>query len=214
MRQYRLAYPETFRGGSAPAGELRTVGLLLNGLSLNGVQFTGFEAYIAGVRRIAGWCREHGMALKLRGRPGDPMTTAMAEATGLSRQTLAEGLSESLADFAASVDICLMYDAPTSADLEFLRNGVALLNPVPEPLYCAEAMQANASVVPRDDVEARYRRAMLLVDALEAWFRLRRQFYRGPKQSFAWLKEHERRSQAKSRSHRPSGCPEPVQSIW
>ena len=154
VRQYRLAYPETFRGASAPSGELRTVGLLLNGLSLNGVQFTGFEAYIAGVRRIAGWCRDQGLALKLRGRPGDPMTTAMAEATGLSRQTLAEGLSESLADFAASVDICLMYDAPTSADLEFLRNGVALLNPVPEPLYCAEAMQANASVVPRDDVEA------------------------------------------------------------
>lgn len=43
----------------------------------------------------------------------------------------------------------------------------------------------------RDDVEARYRRAWLLFDALEAWFRLRGRFYRGPKQSFAWLKEHE-----------------------
>jgi len=43
----------------------------------------------------------------------------------------------------------------------------------------------------RDDVEARYRRAWLLVDALEAWFHLRGKFYRGPKQSFAWLKEHE-----------------------
>ena len=94
---------------------------------------------------------------------------APAEATGLSRQTLAEGLSESLADFAASVDICLMYDAPTSADLEFLRNGVALLNPVPEPLYCAEAMQANASVVPRDDVEATlHRLADLASDPLLA----------------------------------------------
>lgn len=45
--------------------------------------------------------------------------------------------------------------------------------------------------IARDDVEARYRRAWLLVDALEAWFRLRGRFYRGPKQSFAWLKEHE-----------------------
>lgn len=45
--------------------------------------------------------------------------------------------------------------------------------------------------VSRGDVEANYRRAWLLVDALEAWFRLRRRWYRGPKESLAWLVEHE-----------------------
>lgn len=45
--------------------------------------------------------------------------------------------------------------------------------------------------IARGDVEARYRRAWLLVDALPAWFRLRGRFYRGPKQSLAWLKDHE-----------------------
>lgn len=45
--------------------------------------------------------------------------------------------------------------------------------------------------IARGDVEARYRRAWLLVDALEAWFRLRRRFYRGPKQSLSYLQAHD-----------------------
>jgi hypothetical protein len=42
----------------------------------------------------------------------------------------------------------------------------------------------------RDDVEGRYRRAWLLFDALEAYFKLRNQFYRGPKESLRWLARH------------------------
>lgn len=43
--------------------------------------------------------------------------------------------------------------------------------------------------VRRDDTEARYRRAQLLVDALEAWFRLRGRWFRGPKQGLSQLAE-------------------------
>lgn len=45
--------------------------------------------------------------------------------------------------------------------------------------------------IARGDVEARYRRAWLLYDALETWFVLRRRWYRGPKESLAWLAAHE-----------------------
>jgi predicted nucleotidyltransferase len=45
--------------------------------------------------------------------------------------------------------------------------------------------------IAREDVEGRYRRAWLLFEALEAWFRLRKKWYRGPKESFAWLAAHE-----------------------
>lgn len=45
--------------------------------------------------------------------------------------------------------------------------------------------------IARGDTEARYRRAWLLYDALEAYFRLRNRWYRGPKQSLAYLKEHD-----------------------
>ncbi|MBK7396987.1 MAG: nucleotidyltransferase domain-containing protein [Myxococcales bacterium] len=43
--------------------------------------------------------------------------------------------------------------------------------------------------VRRDDTEARYRRAQLLVDALEAWFHLRGRWFRGPKQGLVQLRD-------------------------
>jgi len=45
--------------------------------------------------------------------------------------------------------------------------------------------------IARGDTEARYRRAWLLYDALEAYFRLRHKWYRGPKQSLSYLREHD-----------------------
>ncbi len=43
--------------------------------------------------------------------------------------------------------------------------------------------------VRRDDTEARYRRAHLLVQALEAWFHLRGRWFRGPKTGLVQLQE-------------------------
>jgi hypothetical protein len=45
--------------------------------------------------------------------------------------------------------------------------------------------------IARDDLEARYRRTWLLFELLEYHFALRGRWYLGPKQSFAWLAEHE-----------------------
>lgn len=65
----------------------------------------------------------------------------------------------------------------------------------PPPLADEAAMRAwypkMLARVSRGDVEARYRRAWLLFDSLEAWFRLRRRWYRGPKESLAWLAANE-----------------------
>ena len=73
---------------------------------------------------------------------------------------------------------------------EFERRGPRAL-PVDEEATLRAWFPKTLERIARDDVEARYRRAWLLVDALEAWFHLRGRFYRGPKQSFAWLKDHE-----------------------
>lgn len=65
----------------------------------------------------------------------------------------------------------------------------------PPPLADEAALRAwypkMLARIARGDVEARYRRAWLLFDALEAWFRLRGKWYRGPKESLAWMSAHE-----------------------
>lgn len=45
--------------------------------------------------------------------------------------------------------------------------------------------------VQRHDIEAHYRRHWLLVQLLEDYFYLRRHWYRGPKESFAWLQAND-----------------------
>jgi len=45
--------------------------------------------------------------------------------------------------------------------------------------------------IARGDLEAKYRRAWLLFESLEGYFKLRRRWYRGPKESFPWLAEHD-----------------------
>jgi predicted nucleotidyltransferase len=45
--------------------------------------------------------------------------------------------------------------------------------------------------VARDDLEARHRRVWMLFQALEDYFKLRRRWYRGPKESFPWLEKND-----------------------
>jgi predicted nucleotidyltransferase len=65
----------------------------------------------------------------------------------------------------------------------------------PPPLADEAAVRAwypkMLARIARGDIEARYRRAWLRFEALEAWFRLRGMWYRGPKESFAYLEAHE-----------------------
>ncbi len=43
----------------------------------------------------------------------------------------------------------------------------------------------------QSDLEAQYRRMQLLLQALEDYFALRGSWFRGPKQAFAWLSQHD-----------------------
>ncbi len=68
--------------------------------------------------------------------------------------------------------------------------------------------------IARDDVEARYRRAWLLYDALETWFVLRRRWYRGPKESLAWLAEHDPAAHALfAQALSPSACDDDLAAL-
>ena len=153
VNSLKLAYPEHFEGSSIVLRPLKRVGLLLNAVSLSGVFVTSYAAYMAGIVRIVDWCRARDIELVIRGRPGYTMIAMLAQATGIAVSTLQEGMSRSLGAFAADQDLCLMYDAPTTGEIDFLRNSVPILNPVPEPLAKYEAVIANVSVIPRNSVE-------------------------------------------------------------
>lgn len=149
-----LSYPENFSGRSAMPPPIKKIGLLLNGLSLNGILCTDFPSYIDGIKQIDQWCKQSGVELSIRCRQGQALANILNEAIGMERTSTLAVLAGSLHSFAKSIDLCLMYDAPTSAEIEFLRTGVPILNPIPAPLSKAEALWANSDVVPRASVEA------------------------------------------------------------
>ncbi len=154
LRHQTLPYVENFGASSAPPGPLKTVGLLLNGISLNGIMCTEFSLYLAGIVRIAAWCAEHGVTLRIRCRQAQSLIEIIERACGADADAMRACLVGSLSQFAQSVDLCLMYDAPTNADIEFLRTAVPILNPIPAPLSKAEAATADSRIVPRASVEA------------------------------------------------------------
>lgn len=153
VKTYPISFSEPLAASTAVPAGLRKIGLLLNSVSLNGVMVSHWEPYIGGIRAIAEWCRARGIELDVRCRPGHTLFHLVGEAIGIPAATLAAGLRRPLADYVAGIDLCLMYDAPTTAELEFLRNNVPLLNPVPEPLAKYEAVIANTGVIPRAPVE-------------------------------------------------------------
>ena len=153
-RCFRLCFPETFSASTAHPAPIRKIGLLLNGLSLSGVCFTRYSAYMDGIKKIAQWCRQHGIELYVRSRPGQMMSRLLAECVGLDRESLMDAMTCSLGEFAQrDIDLCLMYDCPTSGAIEFLMRSIPIINPIPELLAANEIFGANRDVVPRDTVE-------------------------------------------------------------
>ena len=80
--------------------------------------------------------------------------TILINEVGLELSELSNALSVSILEFAKSNDLCLMYDTPTTAVLEFLRNSIPILNPIPEDISWGEANIANPRIVPRGSVES------------------------------------------------------------
>jgi hypothetical protein len=149
-----LAYPEQLQASTAYPAPLRKVGLLLNGLSLNGLMCTAHEPYFAGIRAIDAWCKRRGVELTIRSRPGQSMHQLLQAEIGMDVGALDASLARPLAEWAGTVDVCLMYDAPTTASLEFLKNGIPIVNPTPDSLSPAETLTCDTALVPRGDVAA------------------------------------------------------------
>ena len=151
---FNLTYPENFVASTKFPERIKKVGLLLNGFSLNGVYATKYKPYIDGIKKISQWCKQNDIELSIRCRPGLSLMTILINEVGLELSELSNALSVSILEFAKSNDLCLMYDTPTTAVLEFLRNSIPILNPIPEDISWGEANIANPRIVPRGSVES------------------------------------------------------------
>lgn len=149
-----LAYPEILQTSSAPSSKLKTLGLLLNGISLNGVMATEYGVYLQGIAEISAWCKRNGVNLRIRCRQGQSLFSDLTAFTDVTVDDLSACMQCSLVDFAKSVELCLMYDAPTNADIDFLKNGIPILNPIPSRLADTEAGTVKEDLVPRADVKS------------------------------------------------------------
>ena len=163
----KLNFPEHSQFSTGHIAPIKQVAIVLPRFSPAGIYSTRYAVYMDGVKRMVAWCRKHDLAFALRCNLAAPMMKLLAEATGMDAASLIETAKLPLADYAQQSDLCFMYDAPDAAGLEFLRRGIALLNPVPKPLVNSEGAGCNPAVVPRENMDEILRVAtMLLQDPL------------------------------------------------
>jgi hypothetical protein len=146
----------------ASHGELRTLGLVLNGISGNGMCMVDFEAYARSLCEWQDWARERGLVLKLRVRIAETPVTLLAQRLGIDVEVLMEGSQGSLAEFASGCDLTLGFDVPTSGLHDLVRRGQACMQVELRPLGRHEWAIVDERVVPRyNSAEAQERLALM-----------------------------------------------------
>jgi hypothetical protein len=172
--QQAIDLPARLVFDTAVAGPPRRIGLLLNGVALNGVPGADWADYGRALRPIVDWCNAQGLELIVRSRPGQTLFRHLSETAGLSATQLAAGSTGTMADFAQACDLCLMYDAPTSGVLECLNRGVPTLNPVTTLLTERERATMHIDIVARTDVPTTLRLLQQLCRDGEEFLNFRR----------------------------------------
>ncbi|PZP31329.1 MAG: hypothetical protein DI603_13285 [Roseateles depolymerans] len=143
-----LRYPGEW---AAPGelGELRVVGLVLNGISANGMCMVDFEAYVQAVRQWLDWARQQGLELRLRVRTAETPVLLMAQRLQLDAEALMQATQGSLSDFARGCDLTLGFDVPTSGLQDLVREGQAAMQIEFRPLARHEWAIVDERIVPR-----------------------------------------------------------------
>lgn len=175
--QLVMDFPTTLQFSTHTPARVRTVGLLLNAVSVQGVPEAHLAPYLQGVRRMVAWAQGLGLNLVLRARPGSTILHLLAR-TGLTSEQITTSTQGTMAEFAERCDLCLMYDAPTSGAIELLNRGVATLNPKVSALHRRHTPIAT-ELVPSADIEDSLARATQLVTDPTELQRFRKQQFLG-----------------------------------
>lgn len=172
-----LAFPEALQFHTLPLKPVARVGILLQAVSISAIYATDMPAYLDGLRQMVAWCRDNKLAFSLRCKPSYFLISLLEEALDIPRDELTEAVQMTMTEYAASCDLCLMYDAPTTAEIDFLVRGVPVLNPVIKDMTNVEAMVASPAIIPRAGVTQTLRMATtMLHDPAELDRFRRRQF--------------------------------------
>ncbi|HLO93090.1 MAG TPA: hypothetical protein VK195_02130, partial [Burkholderiaceae bacterium] len=143
-----LAFPERLSLPETLPRPLRTLGVILAGVSYNSMCAADMDAYLDGLKRLHDWCVRHGIDCRLRCKPTDGFASQIAERLGMDVQDILRQFDGSLADFGAACDVCLGYDVPTSGAIELLRQGTPLLHAQLRALLPDELALLSGRVVP------------------------------------------------------------------
>lgn len=149
VRTATLAFPEPMQWDAQAPRRLKTLGVLLAGVSYSALCGADLDRYVRGLRQILDWCQAQGVVCRIRCKPSEPMIGLLTQGLDLPIERLLNDMGGSLGDFAGACDVCLSYDIPTSASVELLRQGVPTLHALVRPLLPEEAALMHTSIVPR-----------------------------------------------------------------
>ncbi len=150
---FSLAYPEEFNNTTNYPARIKKIGLLLNSISTYGVMGTSYDIYMDGIRKIHRWCVKNDLELAIRCRPGETIINALIMDIGVDLRNIENYLTMPMTEYAQGIDVCLMYDVPTTGQIDFLKRSIPILNPVPVDLPWFEAKFSNKNVIPRGNID-------------------------------------------------------------
>ena len=134
--------------------DIRTVGLMLNGLSEGGILTLNFERYINGIKILSDWCILNSLIMKIRCRPDMPIRAVLRVLLEQNKNIIIDSAEVQLNEFISAIDLCVMYDTPTSAAISVLDSSCPLINIVPGELDFWISGWINEDVVPFYDLDS------------------------------------------------------------
>jgi hypothetical protein len=133
---------------------IRAVGLMLNGLSEGGILTLNFEKYINGIKILSDWCTLNSLIMKIRCRPDMPIRGVLKVLLEQNKNIIIDSAEVQLNEFISAIDLCVMYDTPTSAAISVLDSSCPLINIVPGELDFWISGWINEDVVPFYDLDS------------------------------------------------------------
>ncbi len=148
--QFAAPQPNSVRPEpAAPPPALRTLGIVLNAVSLNCMCLVDVQVYLAGLQTLRAWCAANGVACRIRCRPNGSVFSLLGDVLKISDADLARDQDGSIASFGQGCGLVLGYDVPTSGMLDLLAAGVPVLQALCRRLGPQEWRSLDSAVVPQ-----------------------------------------------------------------